>query len=456
MKIILAVSRYPWPARRGDQMRTVQMLDFLAREHQVTVLVPAPPNGVQPPAEAARTAKIVTYRAGPRSTSMIGLLRALRHGLPLQSSFYYQSDMSAQLRRLAPEADLAILQLVRLAIHVDDLGTTPLVVDLIDSLSLNFSMRARVDRLWMRPLLRVEARLLSIWEHRLLEQGIAGLVVCERDRIALARRRRLAPEVAARVSVIPMSVRERWQGVDDPHPAAVEKPERPVLTITGNLGYFVNDDAVRWFVRRVWPELHERRPDVRLVVAGDRPSRSLRRLLRRNGAELVESPAELRTIIAGATISLAPLRAGSGQPIKVLEAWSVGVPVIASPWAAAGTAGRPWQDFLVVDTPGEWLQALITLLDDREQRDRLVANARSRLIEIYSRRRIGGELLKLVASVGATLSRIEASGEAEAGRPGRVQTSDDPVGMGEFQDAKLTSVAVGPMRTPSARERRRG
>ena len=296
---------------------------------------------------------------------MIGLLRALRRGLPLQSSLYYQRDMSTQLRRLVPEADLAILQLVRLAIHLDDLADTPLVVDLIDSLSLNFSMRARVDRLWMRPLLRVEARFLSIWEHRLLEQGIAGLVVCERDRIALARRRRLAPEVAARVSVIPLAVRERWQPPGDPDPLADDTPERPILAITGNLGYFVNDDAVRWFARRVWPELRERRPDVRLVVAGDRPSRSLRRLLRRCGAELVESPADLRTIIARATIALAPLRAGSGQPIKVLEAWAVGVPVIASPFAAAGTAGRPWEDFLVVDTPGEWLQALITLLDDQ-------------------------------------------------------------------------------------------
>jgi glycosyltransferase involved in cell wall biosynthesis len=361
---------------------------------------------------------------------MIGLLRALRRGLPLQSSLYYQRDMSAQLRRLVPETDLAILQLVRLAIHLDDLADTPLVVDLIDSLSLNFSMRARVDRLWMRPLLKVEARFLSIWEHRLLEQGVAGLVVCERDRIALARRRRLAPEVAARVSVIPMSVRERWQAPGDPDSPADDLPERPVLTITGNLGYFVNNDAVRWFVRRVWPELRERRPDVRLVVAGDRPSRSLRRLLRRCGAELVESPADLRTIIARATLALAPLRAGSGQPIKVLEAWAVGVPVIASPYAAAGTAGRAWEDFLVAETPGEWLQALTTLLDDREQRSRLVANARMRLAEIYSRRRISDELLKLVASVGAALTQIEPSRGTTAGTASRAHGSEGLLATG--------------------------
>jgi glycosyltransferase involved in cell wall biosynthesis len=105
------------------------------------------------------------------------------------------------------------------------------------------------------------------------------------------------------------------------------------------------------------------------------------------------------------------------------------VPVIASPWAAAGTAGRAWEDFLVVDTPGEWLQALTTLLDDREQRSRLVVSARARLAEIYSRRRISGELLKLVASLGAARSQIEAS--TDATKPNRVQESGDLLAVGE-------------------------
>lgn len=42
MKILLVTSRYPWPPRRGDQMRAVQVLDFLADEHEVTLLAPAP------------------------------------------------------------------------------------------------------------------------------------------------------------------------------------------------------------------------------------------------------------------------------------------------------------------------------------------------------------------------------------------------------------------------------
>jgi glycosyltransferase involved in cell wall biosynthesis len=408
-------------------MRTVQMIEFLSREHELAVLVPHPRGGPPPPPTLPPGCEVITYQAGPRSTSLIGFLRALRRGLPLQSSLYYQRDMSRQLRRLAPQADLVILQLVRLAIHLDDLGETPLLVDLIDSLSLNFSMRAQIDRLWLRPLLKVEARQLSIWEHRLLEQAIAALVVCERDRMALARRRRLAPHVAARVSVVPLAVRERWEPRDEVDLGGDAPQSRPILTITGNLGYFVNDDAVRWFLRRVWPELHQRRPEVRLVVAGDRPSRRLAATLRRAEVELVASPANLRSIIAQATISLAPMRAGSGQPIKILEAWAVGAPVIASPWAAAGTAGRPWEDFLMAETPGEWLQAVMMLLDDPEQRRRLASSARQRLKEMYSRRRVRGDLLGLADSIETDLRAAETR-PALRGAPLRAPVSVERVG----------------------------
>jgi hypothetical protein len=33
LKILLVTSRYPWPPRRGDQIRAVQALDFLAGGH---------------------------------------------------------------------------------------------------------------------------------------------------------------------------------------------------------------------------------------------------------------------------------------------------------------------------------------------------------------------------------------------------------------------------------------
>jgi len=327
------------------------------------------------------------------------MARALFKRLPLQTGLFYQPDLGRRLRELAPRHDLGILQLVRLAIHVNDFGDTPIVVDLIDSLSLNFSLRAEVDRPWLAPILKMEARLLATAERRLAERAERMLVVCERDRQALANR--LPPDLAAKVAVVRLSVRERKY---DP-PLEEEKLWRegdvgPVLAMTGNLGYFVNADAITWWLRDVWPQLRRVRPDVRLVVAGDRPSPRLRAAITKAGARLIESPRDMRSVLSQATLSIAPMRCGSGVPIKVLEAWAVGVPVLASSWAVAGTSGRQGEDFLLVGQhPVEWVAAVTELLDNPSARRWLVENGRRRLATDYSRETVRQQTLDVIRSV---------------------------------------------------------
>jgi glycosyltransferase involved in cell wall biosynthesis len=387
MKILLVTSRYPWPPRRGDQMRAVQMLELLSEEHEVTLLAPTP--GRDQPLPEGAPYRVELYQPGGGAAFLAGMARAAAKRLPLQTGLFDQPDLRRRLRTLASRHDLGILQLVRLASHVEDFGELPVVADLIDSLALNFSKRAEVDRPWLAPLFRLEARLLARAERRLAERAERLLVVCERDRQALVDR--LPSDLGTKVAVVRLAVAEPEVG-----PTA-EAEKDPLLAITGNLGYFVNVDAVTWWLRDVWPQLRRVRPDVRLVIAGDRPARRLRRAVEKAGARLIESPRDLRLILAQATMSLAPMRCGSGVPVKILEAWSAGVPVVASPWAAAGTSGRAGEDFLIAGLePAAWIAAITELLDNPTARRRLIENGRRRLASDYSRDTVRRQLLEVI------------------------------------------------------------
>jgi glycosyltransferase involved in cell wall biosynthesis len=138
-----------------------------------------------------------------------------------------------------------------------------------------------------------------------------------------------------------------------------------------------------------------------VVIAGDRPTPSLRRAILQAGVQLIESPLDMRSIIARATLSLAPMRCGSGVPIKVLEAWAVGTPVVATPWAVAGTSGRQGEDFRTVGThPIEWVSAIRELLDDPAARQSLAESGRRRLAADYSREVVRDQLLDAVRALG--------------------------------------------------------
>ncbi|HTQ80821.1 MAG TPA: glycosyltransferase family 4 protein [Thermoanaerobaculia bacterium] len=374
-------------------MRAVATLAALSTRHEVTLLAPEPGPG-QPPPPAHLPCRLATYRRRGIS-AWRGVGKALWGGLPLQSGLFYEPDLGRRLRELRGEADLGFLQLVRLAVHLDDLSGLPLLVDLIDSLSLSFLKRAEVDRPWMRPLLRFEARRLAVWERRLIERAEKTLVVAERDRQALLEN--LPPSLSGKVAVVPL-------GVEPVSPPALPALARsgsaaPLLALTGNLGYFVTVDAVTWWLSEVWPRLRQALPEVRVVVAGDRPARAVRRAVERAGprVELAASPPDLRALLAEATLSLAPLRCGAGVPVKVLEAWAVGVPVVASAWAAAGTSGRPGEDLRVVgDSPAEWVEAVVELLADPDERQRLRENGHRRLAADYSPAAVERQLASLL------------------------------------------------------------
>jgi len=392
VRVLLAVSRHPWPPRRGDQVRALQLSRALAElGHEVTLLAP---EGDGPSGNESSGVALETYRVA-RGSAVPGLLAAGVRGRPLQSGLFQQRDLARRLRELAPAADLVVLQLVRLAGYLDDLGDAPLVVDLIDSLSLNFSRRSAHDRLLAAPLFAWESRRLLAWERRMLERARAGLLVAERDRAWLAER--LPPEVAEKLAVVPIAVPS---GAPTPEVDTATSPRPPRLAITGNLGYFVNADAVVWWLRDVWPLLRRARPDLELVVAGARPGARVRRAAAAPGVRLLDGPADLGAVLRAADVALAPTRAGSGVPIKVLEAWAAGVPVVASRWAAAGAAGRPDRDLLVAETPAEWREAILRLLADPPLRDRLVRTARRRVQAEHGETAVR-------AAVGEVLARVQ-------------------------------------------------
>jgi len=439
LRVLLAVSRYPWPPRRGDQLRTLQAVDALAAHHRLTVLAPAPPSGAPDP-PASFPATLETYRppwtspragvgaalaaAGRDLAAAVGAMAgALRGRNPLQSVLFTSPDFDRALRRLVPATDVAILQLVRLAPVAGALVGVPTVVDLIDSLALSTGRRARFDRPWLSPWLRLEARLLARSESRLVERSACALVVSERDRAALVRQ--LGSGLVERLRVVPVAVDGAAASTRNPVRSPTGRGDEagddapPVLALTGNLGYFPTREGARWWLRAVWPRLRAALPEARLVLAGSRVPPSLARLARRAGAEVLSDPPDLASVLTGARIALAPMRAGAGQPLKVMEAWAAGVPVVATRWAAAGTSGRDGldaeaaaasdavrreEDLVVADDADEWVIRIVALWHDPERRRRIASSARRRLATDYGAAAVRAAWLESV--------------EAAASRPG--------------------------------------
>lgn len=126
-------------------------------------------------------------------------------------------------------------------------------------------------------------------------------------------------------------------------PAAVQRSAlTPTPASDGHTILFVgafwrpeNDEAARWFIRRVWPVLEGRLPSAVVRLAGAGPRRWLQDL----ASERVEVTGYLDDVMdayVGVSLVIAPLRRGAGLKFKVVEALASGYPVIGTSVAAEG------------------------------------------------------------------------------------------------------------------------
>jgi glycosyltransferase involved in cell wall biosynthesis len=72
------------------------------------------------------------------------------------------------------------------------------------------------------------------------------------------------------------------------------------------------------------------------------------------------------------------------------------VPVVATPWTAAGTTGVPGVDLRGADDPEAWCREILALVVDPAWRARIAASARERLRRDYAPASVAARLREVV------------------------------------------------------------
>jgi glycosyltransferase involved in cell wall biosynthesis len=142
-----------------------------------------------------------------------------------------------------------------------------------------------------------------------------------------------------------------------------------VLLFTGYMNYAPNVDAVLYFAKDIFPLLQKQFPNLRFVIAGQKPVEAVLNLAG-NGVEVTGFVENMADWYKKAAIVVAPLRFGAGTQNKVLEAMAMGVPVVCSKIGFEGLGITSGEGAFLGENMNSFADQIKTLILDVELRQK--------------------------------------------------------------------------------------
>jgi glycosyltransferase involved in cell wall biosynthesis len=160
-----------------------------------------------------------------------------------------------------------------------------------------------------------------------------------------------------------------------------------------------NVEALDWFIAEILPEI-QKRFSTELVLLGKHMPEHYRNGMIPGliGKGYVEN---INEELNKASIYIAPLFVGGGIRIKILEAMSTGLPIIASPISAEGILAKREDGLIICSTKEEWILEIFNLMDNPIVSKELGEKARSFIEKNHSWEFSANRMMHLIQQLNA-------------------------------------------------------
>jgi sugar transferase (PEP-CTERM/EpsH1 system associated) len=355
MKIAYVTSRFPFPVEKGDKLRAYHQIRSLSRKHDVYLfaLTHSPVSKEHFNALEQFCAGVSTFLI-PQYRMPFNTVISLMNGLPFQVAYFLdftvKKQFQSELIQLQP--DHVIAQLIRTSEYVRNIPFRK-TLDYMDAFSFGAKQRRLTGQFLLRPFYQWEEKLLRKYERRVYASFDHHTIISNQDRD------RLPLPYQKSVLVTP-------NGVDTKYFSPYESKSIWTVLFVGNMGYLPNVEAAEFLVKRVMPVVWKQRPEATVCLAGARPNRRVRHLVRHN-VHVTGWVDDIRESYAQSEIFVAPMFSGMGLQNKILEAMSMTKPCVTTAIVNNAIGAQPGVHLALGNSAQEIAGQVLKLLHDTKR-----------------------------------------------------------------------------------------
>lgn len=216
-----------------------------------------------------------------------------------------------------------------------------------------------------------EADLLAAYENEVWPTFPLRTVVSDRDQQCLDERCSTGQTLVVN------------NGIDTHAITPIPQAAQPRMLFIGTMSYYPNIDAVTYCVNDILPHIWQQDPTIEFWIAGATPPKHITDLGRDPRIQVIANPEDMSDVAKACSMSIVPLRFGSGTRIKILHSMAMGLPVVSTSLGCEGLQVEAGVHLLIQDCPRGFAEAVVGLMQDTRQQHTLRQQGRQLVEQHY-------------------------------------------------------------------------
>jgi sugar transferase (PEP-CTERM/EpsH1 system associated) len=352
-KILVVLSRVPYPLDKGDKLRAFHQIKSLSEEHDVYLFAI---NDVKLNPQALTVLNQFCKEICIANISKLEIGFNLVLGLfgkkPFQVYYFHHRKAQNKFDNFYKEInpDAIYCQLIRTAEYAKHITKVPKTIDYQDAFAKGMERRIKDAPFFLKALFRAEYERLRQYEHIIFHYFEHHVIISEQDK------KYIIHEENEQIEIIP-------NGVDLDYYKPLSYPKDYDLVFTGNMSYPPNINCAQYIVQDIMPLVWAKRPNTNFLISGTSPTKEVLALA---STKVVVSGwvEDIRISYARSKVFVAPMKIGTGLQNKLLEAMAMKIPCVTSPLANAPLGALEGNEILVGHNKEELANLILSLLND--------------------------------------------------------------------------------------------
>ncbi|HFD11263.1 MAG TPA: TIGR03087 family PEP-CTERM/XrtA system glycosyltransferase [Crenotrichaceae bacterium] len=362
MKILYLCHRFPYPGNDGSRVRSFHLIQhFTTNGHQVTVasLVRSDQEATAGQPLKKHCKKVIMARVN-ETIQNIRMVAYLLTPTPSSMAYFYSKTLA---RRIDEEIqnnrpDLIYVHCSSVAPYVADYDI-PKIMDFVDMDSAKWLIYAKFKSFPINLGYWYEGVKLRRAEKKLAQRFTISTCITQTELDTLT-----GYNLKIDGDWFPNGVDHQFFCPDDQQ----QDYDSNTISFIGRMDYYPNIEAMLRFCSDIFPLIREHNPNAKLIIIGANPVNEIKALEQHNGITVTGTVEDVRPYVRQSAVMVAPLKIARGTQNKILEAMSMGVPVVCSEIAARGVNAVDNTHILVAADNTDCAKKIINLLENPVQR----------------------------------------------------------------------------------------